>query len=62
MRCIARAFPCVLSPRPTCLTTSSVLDTTKRNDADIEKSIEAVIQTPEVLGVRWDVEHITTSD
>lgn len=33
-----------------------------RNDADIEKSIEAVIQTPEVLGVRWDVEHITTSD
>lgn len=23
MRCIARAFPCVLSPRPTCLTTSS---------------------------------------
>ena len=41
---------------------TAVLDTTKRNDADIEKSIEAVIQTPEVLGVRWDVEHITTSD
>ena len=41
---------------------TAVLDTTKRNDADIEKSIEAVIQTPEVFGVRWDVEHITTSD
>lgn len=41
---------------------TAVLDTTKRNDADIEKSIETVIQTPEVLGVRWDVEHITTSD
>ena len=41
---------------------TAVLDTTKRNDADIEKSIEAVIQTPEVLGVRWDVEHITPSD
>lgn len=41
---------------------TAVLDTTKRNDADIENSIKAVIQTPEVLGVRWDVEHITTSD
>lgn len=41
---------------------TAVLDTTKRNDKDIEKSIEAVIRTPEVLGVRWDVEHITATD
>lgn len=32
------------------------------SNIDIESSIETVITTPEVLGVKWDAEQITAVD
>ena len=41
---------------------TTVVATHMSSNIDIESSIETVITTPEVLGVKWDAEQITAVD
>lgn len=41
---------------------TAILDTPTRDDDKIERSLAAIVPTPEVLGVRWSVEHISMMD